>query len=99
MPPPVVAPTPPPSAPSLTLVGVIADDEGSQAVLRAEGRSGDIRVRVGDDVSGWKVTEIGERQLTLKLEDRVLPLTLFAAKSPIHGGGPARRANAAAVDR
>jgi general secretion pathway protein N len=80
-PPPVQEPLkPPPAPPSVALLGVIADPEGSQALLRAESAK-PIRVRVGDDVMGWRVTDIAAQQLTLTLGERAVSIALFAQKS------------------
>ena len=38
------------------------------------------RVRIGDDIAGWKVTQIEERQLVLSLDDRSATFTLFSSQ-------------------
>lgn len=79
----VEAPPPPPATtPSVILVGIVTDSDGPQAVLHSGGAAKDLRVRVGDDVSGWKVTEIADQHLTLALDDRILSFALFAQKQP-----------------
>ena len=81
-PPPPVAQEPPkpPAPPAVALIGVIADPEGSQALLRSNGDK-TLRVHVGDDVMGWRVGQIDARQLTLTLGDRAVSIALFAQKS------------------
>jgi hypothetical protein len=38
------------------------------------------RVRIGDDIGGWKVTQIEDRQLVLSLDDRSATYTLFSGQ-------------------
>jgi hypothetical protein len=85
-PPPVVAATPPPPPPKLTLFGVVMDADEARAVV---GGMGDKprRVRIGDDIGGWKVTQIEERQLVLSLDDRSATFTLFSGQSAGPGKG------------
>ena len=45
------------------------------------------RVRIGDDIGGWKVTQIEERQLVLSLDDRSATFTLFTDQHAGPGGG------------
>jgi hypothetical protein len=86
---------PPRPAPNVTLVGIISDPHGSQAVLRSGGIAKDIRAHVGDEVGGWKVSAIGDQNLTLTLADRSVSFALFAAKqTPRKDGGANLRANA-----
>lgn len=103
-PPPPVAqepPKPPPAPPAVALIGVIADPEGSQALLRSGGDK-TIRVRVGDDVMGWRVAQIDVQQLTLALGDRTVSIALFAQKSanspPSSAGDSERRSSHARND-
>ena len=81
-PPPPAAQEPPkpPAPPAVALIGVIADPEGSQALLRSNGEK-TLRVHVGDDVMGWRVAQIEAQQLTLTLGDRAVSIALFAQKS------------------
>ena len=73
-------PSGPPATPKVTLLGIISDADGTQAVLRPDGIATDVRVHVGDDVGGWKVAGIGEKDLTLTLEERSVSIALFAPK-------------------
>jgi hypothetical protein len=98
--PPEEPPEPPRPAPKVTLVGIISDPQGSQAVLRSGGIAKDIHTRVGDEVEGWKVTAIGDQNLTLTLADRSVSFALFAAKQPSRQDGGAKlRANGAHNNR
>jgi hypothetical protein len=93
-------PDPPRPAPNVTLVGIISDPHGSQAVLRSGGSAKDTKKRVGDDVDGWKVTDIGKQNLTLTLEDRTVSIVLFTEKQrPGQDANPKLRTHAANKDR
>jgi len=80
-PPPVVrAPevVPPPPPPNVTVVGIVLDGEGARAIVRAGmGRKFE-RVQIGDDIGGWKVSQIEGRRLVLSLDDRHATFTLFS---------------------
>ena len=94
-PPPPAAQEPPkpPAPPAVALIGVIADPEGSQALLRSNGDK-TLRVRLGDDVMGWRVAQIDAQQLTLRLGDRAVSIALFAQKAanpPASGAGDSER--------
>jgi hypothetical protein len=41
-------------------------------------------VRIGDDIGGWKVTQIEERQLVLSLDDRSATYTLFSGRTLVN---------------
>ena len=81
-PPPVVAmpqapPPPPPSPPSVTLFGVVMDAGEARAIVQAGSAKQVRRVRIGDDIEGWKVTQIEQRRLMLSLDGRVATFTMF----------------------
>jgi hypothetical protein len=38
------------------------------------------RVRVGDDVGGWKVAQIEQRRLVLSLDSRLATFTMFGSR-------------------
>jgi hypothetical protein len=89
-------PPQPPPEPAVTLLGTIVDGQSSQAILRADGVAKDRHVRLGDDVDGWKVVDIGEQHLSLALNDRTLSVALFPDKpaAPVqrsHQGSSAKR--------
>ena len=67
-PPPAVTVIPklPPAPPSLTLLGVIMDVEETRAIVQIANEVR--RLRMGEDVGGWKVTQIEPRKLVLSLD-------------------------------
>jgi hypothetical protein len=92
-PPPVVQaaapPAPPPSPPNLTLFGVVIDGEGARAVIRAGADKKLLRAQIGDDIEGWKVSQIEARKVVLSLDGRFAAFTLFSddrEKSSSTGG-------------
>jgi general secretion pathway protein N len=74
---PVIAAAPPPPPPNLILFGIVMDAEEAHAVVGVGTADKTRRVRIGDDIGGWKVTQIEERQLVLSLDDRSATFTLF----------------------
>jgi len=96
-PPPPVAqapPPPPPPAPppNLVLFGVVMDGESARAVVRAGADRKLLRAQIGDDIEGWKVSQIDGRKVVLSLDGRFATFTLFSddrAKSEA-AGAPAR---------
>jgi type IV secretory pathway VirB10-like protein len=83
------APAPPPEAPApnLKLQGVVIGDEGAVAVLQDLDGGGMQRLRLGDMVSGWLVTDIGDVAVRLTLGEREQEYWLFdpqarAAQAP-----------------
>jgi general secretion pathway protein N len=83
-PPPQVAeaPPPPPAAPpTLTLFGIVGGPEGARAIVRTQAGSEVLRLRVGDTVQGWEVSDIARTELVLRLGDRVETVALFAPGS------------------
>jgi hypothetical protein len=92
VPPPIVAPAPPPPPPppDITLLGVVMDGEDARAVIRTGSIAKVARVRIGDDVGGWKVGQIEAQRLVLLLGERTATFTLFTAANN-------RPANAAAL--
>ena len=73
-----VEPTPAPP-PNLTLFGTLVDAEGPSAIVRDTPSGKAVRVRVGDDLDGWKIAQIDDRQLVLSLDDRSVTFTMFGA--------------------
>ena len=61
-----VIPKLPPAPPSLTLLGVIMDAEEARAIVQIANEVR--RLRMGEDVGGWKVTQIEARKLVLSLD-------------------------------
>lgn len=78
--PPAVArrapPPPPPAPPELALYGTLLDSDGASAIVRT-GSDKPVHVRVGDEVDGWAVTEIAERQIVLALGGRSARFAMF----------------------
>jgi hypothetical protein len=96
-PPPPIAqapPPPPPSPPNLVLFGVVMDGETARAVVRAGADRKMLRAQIGDDIEGWKVSQIDGRKVVLSLDGRFATFTLFsddrakseAAGAPAPGG-------------
>jgi type II secretory pathway component PulC len=79
-PPPRVAdapvPTPPSPPPNLVLYGVVLDGETARAVVRANNKT--LRAQIGDDIDGWKVSQIEGRKVVLSLDGRLATFTLFS---------------------
>jgi hypothetical protein len=93
-PPPPVAqapppPPPPPPPPNLVLLGVVMDGEGARAVVRSGADRKLLRAQIGDDIEGWKVSQIEGRKVVLSsLDGRFATFTLFSddrAKSDAAG--------------
>lgn len=100
-PPPPVAqvpppPPPPPPPPNLVLFGVVMDGEGARAVVRTGADKKLLRAQIGDDIEGWKVSQIEGRKVVLSLDGRFATFTLFsddraksdAAGAPAQGSEP-----------
>jgi hypothetical protein len=81
-PPPPAAPEPmaPPAPPDVTLLGIVVAREGARAIVRS-GTAKIERVQIGDDISGWKVSQIEARRLLLSLDGRLAAFTLFSRGS------------------
>jgi hypothetical protein len=74
---PQVAPPPPPAPPpSLVLLGVVSDGNGPHAMVRGGDKT--IRAHLGEEIEGWKVTQIESRRLVLSHDDRSVSFALFA---------------------
>lgn len=70
-------PAPPSPPPNVVLVGIVMDGESARAVIRAGAEKKVMRARIGDDVGGWKVSQIEGRKLVLSRDDRLATFTLF----------------------
>ena len=89
-------PAPPPPLPNLVLFGVVMDGEEARAVVRRGADKTMLRAQIGDDINGWKVSQIEGRKVVLSLDGRFATFTLFAddrarsdpAGSPVQGGDP-----------
>jgi hypothetical protein len=81
-PPPPVAqapppPAPPPPPPNLVLFGVVMDGESARAVVRAGADKKLVRAQIGDEIDGWKVSQIEGRKVVLSLDGRFATFMLF----------------------
>lgn len=81
--PPVVAAAPPPppaapveEAPPLTLVGVVASDTEGFAVFLDPATNSIIRLRTGQDHSGWVLQSVKGREVTMQKDKRSATLVL-----------------------
>jgi len=77
---PTIAAASPPPPPNLILFGIVMDADDARAVVGVGTGDKTRRVRIGDDIGGWKVTQIEERQLVLSLDDRSATYTLFSGQ-------------------
>jgi hypothetical protein len=71
-----VAPPPAPP-PDLTLFGILVGADGPSAIVRGAPSEKVVHVRVGDQVDGWKIAQIGERQIVLSRDDRSVIFKMF----------------------
>jgi hypothetical protein len=98
-PPPVLQATPPAAPPpqqppNLMLFGVVMDGEDARAVVRTEADKKMLRARIGDEIDGWKVSQIDRRKVVISQDGRFATFTLFnddrvksdSAGSGIQGG-------------
>jgi general secretion pathway protein N len=69
-------PPPPPPPPSVVVLAILVDDGDGRATIRSADKV--VRVRTGDDVSGWKVERIESRRLVLALGERTVDFKLFS---------------------
>jgi hypothetical protein len=96
-PPVVAAPGPPPPPPDVALFGIVMDGDEAHAVVRAGPTAKIMNVRVGDDIGGWKVAQIGGRRLILSLDDRIATFMMFAGNSAT--GAPRTNQETQSADR
>jgi hypothetical protein len=71
-------PAPPPPPPNLVLFGVVMDGEGARAIVRAGADKKLVRAQIGDEIDGWKVSQIEGRKVVLSLDGRFATFTLFS---------------------
>jgi general secretion pathway protein N len=98
-PPPAVTapPPPPPPPPDVVLLGVVVDGEDAHALVRAGPAAKILRLRIGDEIGGWKVGQIEARKLVLLLNGRTATFTIFSrnnAKRWPNAAGAAASPNA-----
>jgi general secretion pathway protein N len=73
-------PPPPPEPPGLILVGVLQDSAGARALVRTSPTEKIRVVRMGDELGGWRVAEIGPRRLVLSRDARSNAYALFEGR-------------------
>jgi hypothetical protein len=73
--------------PNLTLFGILVDAEGPSAIVRDTPAGKAVRVRVGDDLDGWKIVQIDDRQLVLSFDGRSVTFTIFGANHAVEHTG------------
>ncbi len=76
-------PAPPAAPPQVSLSGVIVDKKGPRALLRSDSSGKDVPVRLGDEIGGWRITEIEDQRVTMSLDERSVAISLFGGA---HGG-------------
>ncbi|QPF87793.1 hypothetical protein IC762_16510 [Bradyrhizobium genosp. L] len=77
-------PPPPPPPPTVVVLGIVSEDGDGRAAIRASGASDKVvRVRTGDDVSGWKVERIEPRRLVLTQGERSVDFALFGGSTKV----------------
>jgi hypothetical protein len=74
---PPAPPPPPPPPPNIVLVGVVMDGDSARAMIRSGTEQKILRAQIGDEVGGWKVSQIEGRRVVLSLDDRFATFTLF----------------------
>jgi hypothetical protein len=65
------------------------DGEGARAVVRAGADKKILRAQIGDDIGGWKVSQIEGRKVVLSLDGRFATFKLFnddRGRSDANGG-------------
>ncbi len=72
-------PAPPAPPPHVALVGVLKSETGTQALLRLNATGKLMSVRMGNEVEGWRISKIDDRQLRLTHDGRETTVLLFKA--------------------
>jgi len=101
-PPPPRPPPPPPEPPNVTLVGIVMDAGEARAIVQPGPTNEVRRVRIGDEIGGWKVAQIESRRLVLKLDSRQATFSMFSGHrnpAPRAAARPAPRAVPQAAPR
>jgi hypothetical protein len=74
------------SPPGVALFGIVVGAQGPRAFIGTGEADRIIGVRPGDDVSGWTVTAITQRDLVLSRAERSATFTLFSASNASQTG-------------
>jgi hypothetical protein len=80
----VQAPAPPRPPPHVALVGVLKSETGVQALLRLSATGKLVSVRMGNEVEGWKISDIDDRRLRLTHDGQETTVLLFKASGGSH---------------
>jgi general secretion pathway protein N len=85
---------PPPPPPSLVLSGVVMDGESARVVVLVGAERRILRAQIGDEIGGWRVSQIEGRKLVLSLGGRFATFTLLNRDGDQRnlGGGTAPKA-------
>jgi hypothetical protein len=70
----------PVAVPSLKLFGIVRDGDGPRALVARSSKTLE-RLRIGDEIDGWSVTEINRLNLVLSRGDRSENVVLFSNQS------------------
>ena len=88
------APAAPPPPPSLVLSGVVMDGESAHVVVLVGAERRILRAQIGDEIDGWKVSQIEGRTLVLSLGGRFATFTLF--NRDVDGGSASKGSDGSA---
>jgi hypothetical protein len=74
---PIISRPSPPAPPNVRLFGIVMDADEARAIVQTGPANNIRRVRIGDDIGGWKVSQIERRRLVLSLDNRLATFTMF----------------------
>lgn len=95
----------PPAPPNMALFGTLVDDAGASAIVRGAPSDKVTLVHVGDQIHGWKIERIADRQIVLSLKDHSATFTMFnSGHAGVHAAAvgpppPVLEANSAGILR
>jgi hypothetical protein len=96
------SPVPPPPPPSLVLLGVVMDGESARVLVRAGADKKLMRAQIGDEIDGWKVSQIEARKVVLSLDGRFATFNLFnddRGESDANGGAASGESKSSQVQQ
>jgi general secretion pathway protein N len=73
-------PPPPPEPPAVVLLGVLTDARGTRAFIRPNPMDKVRSARVGDDISGWKITRIEPTRIIFGQDERSKTFAMFETR-------------------
>ncbi len=88
--PPPPPPAPPAPPPKIELHGTIVNADQALAIILSPTDNQTLLVHLGDEIAGWKVTEIDERKLVLTLDNRTAEYAIFVDKSTNDASAPSQ---------